>query len=192
MKTINTMTINKTVIESLKIVANKNEELAVSLIQEISSGYDKDAAQRFLDLMVLNRQSYKDAIVNGNNKSYNGNTRYWVSAKCTGVHKTNKYGHKMIEVIDPYSNYETRWLKLTNFTGTITYINNEVSTWDKGKETSTRNIKNEHFDRTFEHKQIIVKEYFDMNHEQWEIFTKCTPVHVQQEMIDMCIKEQTN
>jgi len=190
---INTMTMDKDIHAAIKIVAAKNEELAIDLIQEISSGYDKDAAQKFLDLMILNRQPYKDAIVNGSNKSYNGSTRFWCNVKCTGVHKINKYGQQLLEVVDPYSNYETRWLKLSSFTGTIVYVNDDIVSWDKGKEKDIiKNIKNEHFNRTFEHKLMIVKEYFDMNHEQWEVFTKCTPVHVQQEMIELCMKEKSN
>jgi len=184
---------DKDIHAAIKIVSDKNEKLAVKLVMELSTGYNEESAKNFIDLMIYNRQPYKNAIVNGFNKSYNGSTRFWCNVKCTGVHKINKYGQQLIEVIDPYSDYGTRWLKLSSFTGTIVYVNDDIVSWDKGKEKDiTRNIKNEHFNRTFEHKLMIVKEYFDMNHEQWKVFTKSTPVHVQQEMIEMCEKEKSN
>ena len=189
---INTMTMDKDIHAAIKIVANKNEELAVSLIQEISSGYDKDAAQKFLDLMILNRQPIKDAIVNGNNKSYNGSTRFWNNVLCTGIHRTNKFGHKMLEVIDPYSDYQTRWLKLESFSGTITYVNNEVSTWDKGKKTVCKNITDSHSKQYIAHKAMIVKEFFPMNHKEWEKFLSNTTSQTIKELIGMCEKEKSN
>jgi len=96
----------------------------------------------------------------------------------------------MLEVIDPYSDYQTRWLKLNSFSGTITYVNDDIVSYDKGKEKDiVKNIKGEYKRQSFAHKVMIVKEYFDMNHEQWEVFTKCTPIESQQEMIEMCEKD---
>jgi hypothetical protein len=189
------MTINKNILSAIKIVAAKSEDLAIDLIVELSDGYDKEHASMFLDTMVLDRQPIKAAIIDGNNKIANGSTRYWVNVKATGVYYTNKKGERLIEVVDPLSSYEARKINLSSFSGTVTYVNNHVVTYEKGRVISEKDedFFNPKLYETVDmkHYHELIKEYFQMTHDQWEIFKRATTNQSMRELVDLCKKEKS-
>jgi len=76
----------------------------------------------------------KGAVLNGTNIKRDGTPRAWSGCTCTGRVMFNFEGKKSIEVKDPTRSYETRWVKLPSFhgsvhyTGTMIYFDHGLST----------------------------------------------------------------
>lgn len=191
METIKSMVLDADINTALKLVAeNMNEKTAIKMIVEMSD-YDQNAAQLFLDHIVLGKKSYTHAIIDGHNKTVNGNTRYWVNVKATKLTKRNKKGQLMVFVVDPQENYDCRWLTLSTFSGTIVHDDSTIETWVNGKMVNETKEVGTYRNSEIAHNHALVKEYFQMDYKQWEIFLKGTTTQSMVELINLCKKERS-